>query len=86
MVGSINNGYQQPPIANTFKPGQELDNQLNRAKTGENGINASPADSLRQTTKIDSSTEKFQLGSNLNQDSGKVPSSVNRGSQLDISV
>jgi hypothetical protein len=86
MVGSINNGYQQPPIANTFKPGQELDNQLNRAKTGENGINASPADSLRQTTKIDSSTEKFQLGSNLNQDSGKVSSSVNRGSQLDISV
>jgi hypothetical protein len=84
MVGSVNNGFQQPPLKNISSPSQELKRQGTEALRGGGD---SPADQIRQSRKVDiTRTNKSAPLVQFTQDSGKISASSNRGTKLDISV
>ena len=93
MVGPINNGFQQqPPIANTFRPGeqqsglsknvaQDTVTKSNDAPNPNLNVNLTPPD------KTDEINSKLALSRDAARESpNNLGNSSNRGTVLDISV
>ena len=91
MVGSINNGFQQqPPIANTFRPG-ESGTSKNVARDTLTKTNDAPNPNLNINVTPADKTEEINAKVALSRDTARpnpdnIGSSVNRGNVLDISV
>lgn len=94
MVGSINNGFQQqPPIANTFRPGEQQQSGLSKnipqdtvAKSND-APNPNLSVNLTPPDKTDEINSKLALSRDVARASpSNLGSSSNRGTVLDISV
>lgn len=88
MVSDINGGFQQIPSANTFRPGEQQQTRVAQ----ENEAVTNPDVALNQGENLNVLQEQTQESlvtsaqENRPPNPNNISSSVNRGSQLDITV